>query len=202
MGNAAVQTVPDTQSPDAGENVEYWYRQLKGAQMRMNAARLEMGGLLELIRRDELWQGKAESFQDFLEEERITRTSAYQYMRVMRKIYFELDLSDVEMAMLSVANMRVLDEACKIMTRENKDQLISMLITLSAEDALSEISSMRIAQGMKGNDWKEEFECKCGGKGASLVETTNRNHRCPACSRVYGRDGRLIYDGPESEESK
>ena len=62
---------------------EVLYRRLKAVQRDFGMARFELGTLLEVFRSNEtLWQGKASSFNSFLEEERIQANGAYQFMRV------------------------------------------------------------------------------------------------------------------------
>lgn len=115
---------------------EVLYRRLKAVQREFGMARFEMGTLLEVFRSNEnLWQGKAASFNAFLEEERIQANGAYQFMRVAKKFVLELALSDSELAELACVNFRILDMAARIITPENKDEVIPLLVALGERDA-------------------------------------------------------------------
>lgn len=114
---------------------EISYKLLKAAQQKFGAARMEMGVMLEDIRRNEAWKGRAASFTAFLEEERINERAAYQYMRVAKKLFYELGLTDAEFADIATCNMNVLDLACQVITAENKEDVLSMLAALSERDA-------------------------------------------------------------------
>lgn len=123
--------------PDAefGDEVASFHRLLHQAHRRFGEARIEMGALLEVIRSKALWRGRALSFTAYLEDERINETSAYQYMRVAKRFFYELRLSQSEIDEISMVGMRLLDQAAKIITKDNKDEIIAMLVCLGERDA-------------------------------------------------------------------
>lgn len=115
------------------------YVMLKSAQRSFGRARFEMGVLLNAIKEKEFWKGRASSFASFLEEERINSSAAYQYMRVTRKLFNELKLSDREFDRLSTVNMGILDIACQMLCEDNKGDLIDVLTSLGERDAKQEL---------------------------------------------------------------
>lgn len=137
------------ESPDSKE-VETFYRLLQQAHRRFGASRIEIGALLEVIRSRKLWQGKASSFGAFLEEERLNDSAAYQYMRVARKFFYELKLSDSELDEISTVNMKLLDMATRVITPDNKDEVLGIVICLGERDARAELEA--IAAGMPPPD--------------------------------------------------
>lgn len=122
---------------------EVLYRRLKAVQRDFGLARLELGTLLEVFRgNDELWKGKASSFNSFLEEERIQANGAYQFMRVAKKFVLELGLSDAELAELACVNFRILDMAAKIITPDNKEEVMALVLALGERDAKVALAEM------------------------------------------------------------
>lgn len=109
---------------------------LAQARVRFGRARLEMGIYLEQIRRSEAWRLRSDTFARFLEEERVNESAAYQYMRVARRFAFELPVDDATMAELAMVSMSILDQAAKIVTAENLDEILAVVTTLSERDAL------------------------------------------------------------------
>jgi len=118
------------------------YALLKNAQQKFCLARLEMGVLLEHIKTTEGWKGRAASFAAFLEEERINDNAAYQYMRVARKMFFELQMTEKEFQDIATCNMNVLDLACQVITSENKEEVLGLLSALSERDARQSLLEM------------------------------------------------------------
>lgn len=127
---------------DRAQRIHLHYRMLKAAQKRFGLARFEMGVLLHLIKEEDLWQGKAESFKDLLQQERINETAARQYMRVARRLYFDLQFTDAEFEALVDVNMSTLDKACPLINQDNKDEMLAMLSTLEARDAKHELNEL------------------------------------------------------------
>lgn len=122
---------------------EVLYRRLKAVQRDFGMARFELGTLLEVFRSNEtLWHGKASSFNAFLEEERIQANGAYQFMRVAKKFVLELGLSDAELSELACVNFRILDMAAKIITPENKDEVMALVLALGERDARVALAEM------------------------------------------------------------
>lgn len=128
--------------PDS-QVIERFYRRLKETQQRYGMARFEMAILLEEVRTKELWKGKAETFAAFLEEERINESAAYQYMRVARKFFYEIKLSDKEFQNLACVNMRILDMAAKIINEENRNDVLDIIMALGERDARLSLSEMQ-----------------------------------------------------------
>lgn len=115
---------------------EVLYRRMKATQRELGLARFELGTLLEVFKNnDSLWRGRAESFNGFLEEERISADGARQFMRIAKKYVLELGLSDEILAELACVNFRILDMAAKVITSENKEEVLAMVIALGERDA-------------------------------------------------------------------
>lgn len=118
------------------------YERLKEAKKRFGLIRLEMGILLDQVHKDEIWRGRAESFGAFLEEERINTSAAYGFMRVARKFFFELQLTDSEFSEIACANMGILELAAQVIDQENKDEVIALINTLGERDAKQALLEM------------------------------------------------------------
>ena len=122
---------------------EYMYRKLKDTQRTLGLARLEMGTLLEVFKNNEaLWRGRSDSFHSFLEEERIQPDGAKQFMRVAKKYVLDLGLSDDILAELACVNFRILDMASKMITPENQEEIIGLLVALGERDARAALNEM------------------------------------------------------------
>ena len=122
---------------------EVLYRRMKATQRELGLARFELGTLLEVFKNNEsLWRGRAESFHGFLEEERISADGARQFMRIAKKYVLELGLSDEILAELACVNFRILDMAAKIITPENKEEVLAMVIALGERDARVALSEL------------------------------------------------------------
>lgn len=122
-----------------GQAVEKYYRLLKKSQRKFGLARFELGVILETVKTKELWRGKAESFKAYLEQERLNGRACNQYMRVARKLFFELQLTDEDFDRLADVGMGTLDTACRVITPGNKEEVINMLTILSERDAQFEL---------------------------------------------------------------
>lgn len=122
---------------------EVLYRRLKAVQREFGLARFELGTLLEVFRaNDNLWKGRGQSFSSFLEEERIQANGAQQFMRVAKKFVLELGLSDTELAELACVNFRILDIAARIITPENKEEVMALVLALGERDAKVALAEM------------------------------------------------------------
>lgn len=122
-----------------GQAVEKYYRLLKKSQRKFGLARFELGVILETVKTRELWRGKAESFKAYLEQERLNVMACNQYMRVARKLFFELQITDEDFDRLADVGMGTLDIACRVTTPGNKEEVINMLTILSERDAQFEL---------------------------------------------------------------
>ena len=115
---------------------ELLYRRLKRTQRTLGMARFELGTLLEVFRtNDKLWGGRAETFRSFLEEERIQADGAKQFMRVAKKYVLDLRLDEDTLGELACVNFRILDLAAKIITPENHEGVLAMVLALGERDA-------------------------------------------------------------------
>jgi len=127
---------------------EVMYRELKSAQRDLGMARFKLGTLLEVFRNnDKLWEGHAGTFAGFLEEERIQYNGAQQFMKVARKFVLELKLSDRELSDLACVNFRILELAAKVITPENKEEVIANLTALGERDARTTLEEMLEGDG-------------------------------------------------------
>ena len=111
------------------------YHRLKEIRRQFGMIRIEMGALLVQVQKRKIWQGRAATFGEFLEGERINKSSAYELMLVADKFFYDLRLSEGELASLADANMNVLSLAAKVITPENKDDILNYLSVLSERDA-------------------------------------------------------------------
>lgn len=112
------------------------YRRLLACKSNFGMQRLELGMLLELFRANPaMWQGRSHSFSAFLEEHHINGSGAYQWMRIARKLILELRLPDETLRELSTASFSLLDAACRIVNRENVDEIVSIVSLLGERDA-------------------------------------------------------------------
>ena len=138
---------------------EVLYRRMKATQRELGLKRFELGTLLEVFKNnDSLWRGRAESFHGFLEEERISADGAKQFMRIAKKYVLELELQDEILAQLACVNFRILDMAAKIITPENKDEILAIVIALGERDArfaLAELSEDSATEQPNGGVPKE-----------------------------------------------
>lgn len=164
---------------DAASLVNSYHHMLKQAQRRFGAARLEIGVLLDIIRSEALWKGRASNFGAFLEENGIKDSAAYLYMRVARKFYFDLQLSESEIEDLSLVSMGLLDLAAKVVTLDNKPEILAILTSLSERDA-------RVAL--------QDF----GGAGSGPPTAFHLERPSPSVSRLY-QHYRLLPDDQRLE---
>lgn len=116
-------------------NGQIIYSLLKAAHRRFGLARFEIGALLCEIKDHSLWEGRAASFAAFLEEERIKSSAAYLYMKVARKLFAELRLSDKDFEQIATVNMSTLELASRVMTHQNMHEIINILSVLGERDA-------------------------------------------------------------------
>lgn len=124
---------------------DVYHRQLRHAKRQFGEARFEIGRLLHHIRERNLWRGKARSFAEYLEAERLNPNAARQYMRVAKKLVIELQLDDTTLAELADVNMSTLDQAARVINPLNADAVLAKLTSLSERDAKYELSQMEPA---------------------------------------------------------
>ena len=112
------------------------YRRLLACKGNFGMQRLELGMLLELFRANPtMWQGRSQSFAAFLEEHHINGSGAYQWMRIARKLILDLRLPDETLRELSSASFSMLDAACRVINRDNVDEIVGIVSILSERDA-------------------------------------------------------------------
>lgn len=117
------------------KDVETLHQLVSCMQHDFGMTRLKLGALLLAVKHHELWAGKAQSFNEYLESLHIRPSAARQYMVVAEKLMFHLKLSDEQLASAVQASMTTLVSACQIMTPQNADDIVSILETLSDRDA-------------------------------------------------------------------
>lgn len=112
------------------------YRRLLTCKSNFGMQRLELGMLLELFRANPtMWEGRSHSFSAFLEEHHINGSGAYQWMRIARKLILDLRLPDETLRELSTASFSLLDAACRVINRENVDEIVGIVSVLGERDA-------------------------------------------------------------------
>jgi len=122
-------------------DIEHVISAVSEAQSDFGMIRLRLGALLLAVKQKDMWRGRAASFNEYLESEKIKLSAANQYMKVAEKLLFELKISDEQLQAISKCSMTTLVKASQMMTRENKDEVISILDTLSDRDANHSIAN-------------------------------------------------------------
>lgn len=109
------------------------------ARIKFGLARIELGSFLHTIRVNNLYQGEAENWEAFLAAENINPNAARQYMSVAQKFVFELNISEEILAKLSLAGITALEKAGRIITPQNKDEIIDAILGLGEKDAIQRL---------------------------------------------------------------
>lgn len=104
------------------------------SQEHFGLIRMKIGALLIAVKDKELWKGRARSFNEYLDDERIKRSAARQYMRVAEKLLIEIKLDESEIKALSKCSITTLVKACDKITRENKEEIVALLESLEDKD--------------------------------------------------------------------
>lgn len=130
------------QTEEQGVLTHQLYQRLKDAQRRFGAVRLEIGTILQAFKDNKLWEGIGENFGQFLEQEKVNSSFAYQTMLIARKFLFELKVTPAEFEKLSLVNMRTLYKAAKVITPENRDDVIDIVTLLHERDAVDALAEM------------------------------------------------------------
>lgn len=115
---------------------------LRIAQREFGMSRIKLGLILASIKEHGHWQGRAETFAEFLEENRINDKAARQYMLVAKRLA-ELGLTEREIEELAYVNMGTLEKACSIMTPANYRDVIDLMTSLSERDAKHELDRIQ-----------------------------------------------------------
>ena len=123
----------DNYTPEDAERV---HQAIAESGMHFGLVRFKIGALLLTVKNEELWRGKARSFAEYLESERIKQPAARQYMRVAEKFLFELKLDDEHLLALSRVSMTTLVKACDRITKSNMSEVVHLLEGLSDRDAI------------------------------------------------------------------
>lgn len=117
-------------------------RGYRAARLDFGLNRIQLGAHLHLIKDHNLWAGLAKTWEEFLATENINSHAARQYITVAKKFVYELDLDEAMLRKLSTAGMSALEKAAKIITDENKDEMLSVLTALSDRDAIQRMVEM------------------------------------------------------------
>lgn len=116
-------------------DVEAVHAAIGQSQSNFGMVRLKIGALLIAVQDKELWRGRAESFGAYLDDHKIKRAAAKQYMGVAEKLLLEFKLTEAEILSISKCSMSTMLKACEIMTRDNREEIIGVLENLSDKDA-------------------------------------------------------------------
>lgn len=114
-------------------------RRYRAVRVEFGLNRIQLGAHLHLIKDHKLWQGIAESWDEFLASENINPNAARQYINVAKKFVFDLDLDDATLRKLSMAGISALEKAGKVINQSNQDDVIAALTSLSERDAVQRI---------------------------------------------------------------
>lgn len=124
------------------DDAELVHLMLEKLHQHFGVVRFKIGALLLAIKYKELWKGKARSFNEYLEGERIKLSAANQYMQVAEKLMFELKLNNEQLVSLSRISMTTLVKACEKINKENADEIVGLLECLSDRDARHALDDM------------------------------------------------------------
>lgn len=114
-------------------------RGYRAARVEFGLNRIHLGAHLHLIKDHRLWEGVAQSWDEFLAIENINPNAARQYINVAKKFVYELDLDDRTLAKLAMAGISALEKAGKVINEGNQDDVIAALTSLSERDAIQRI---------------------------------------------------------------
>lgn len=115
---------------------------LKQVQREYGMCRFRQGVLLKSIKDNGYWQGRSQSFSEFLEEEQINESAARQYMTVAAKL-IELELTEKEIEELACVSMSTLEKACAVMNKGNYREILDLVSVLAPRDARHELDLIR-----------------------------------------------------------
>lgn len=123
--------------------------QIRRSRTALGMSRLRLGTYLVLLRNGGLWRSIScePTFRKFLEAEDIEPRAAHQYMAVAERFVIQLKLSRSELEELARVSMRALQEAAKIITRDNANDVIATLTTLPRTDAQVELRALFARDG-------------------------------------------------------
>ena len=114
-------------------------RGYRAARVEFGLNRIHLGAHLHLIKDHRLWEGIAQSWDEFLAIENINPNAARQYINVAKKFVYELDLDDRTLAKLGMAGISALEKAGKVINEDNQEEVIAALTSLSERDAIQRI---------------------------------------------------------------
>jgi len=115
------------------------------ARMHFGLSRIKMGSYLHIIQENRLWEGKAESWSAFLSSENLQPNAVRQYISVAKVYVFDLDLSDIVLAKLSMAGISAMEKASRVINEENKEEIIATLTSLAEKDAVQRIIELSVS---------------------------------------------------------
>lgn len=102
------------------------------------------GAILHYMKEYDLWQGYADSWNEFCASEAHSYSFAHTAMRLYRKYVLELRLPEDTIDALMARDYTSLDAAAKVITEKNSEEWVGKLLTLSRQDITKEI---RVTQG-------------------------------------------------------
>lgn len=168
--------------------------QYRKSRVNFGLSRMRLGSYLLLIRENKLWDGIAENWESFLAGENINSYAARQYINVARTFIFDMDLPEDVLGRLAVAGITALEKAGRVINDDNRDEMISVLTSLSEKDAVQRIMelssgeepsvnkpSMRMLRMLREfyempPDMQMDFLGKVGGRRKSQLENDQRKH--------------------------
>lgn len=131
--------------------VERSYFMVNSVRQRYGLSRIELGLLLDTIKEQHLWKGKAENFWAYVDDLRLNRSACRTYMNVARKFVIELGVSEAILSQLASCNMSVLDKAAKVCTIDNAVDVISAVLALHQRDAIAVLDELAPENDLKKN---------------------------------------------------
>lgn len=112
------------------------------ARSKFGLARIELGSYLYTMRKNKLFLGMAENWDQFLAQENINPNAARQYANVAEKFIFELNVSEELLSRLALAGITALEKAGRIINERNKEEVLGALTELGEKDAIQRLIEM------------------------------------------------------------
>lgn len=124
------------------------FAHLSDARSEFGRSRLKLGLLLDVVKREELWRGRAESFADLLDDYGLNPKGAQQFMRVARSLFDEHGLPPSTIDQLVCVSMSILELAVRVMTPENRETVVGLVSALKPRDARCALNEMAQCDGI------------------------------------------------------
>lgn len=176
---------------DLGDLVERTFQMTRLVRHEYGMTRLKLGALLDMVSEHELWRGKAASFWGYVDDLRLNRNACRSYIRVARKFVVELSVSDAILAQLAGCNMAVLEKAASVITPDNAEEVISVVLALHQRDALAALEDFdtSFAGRAEADDVSRVFN--------KYLELTD-DRRIEFLNRLRGKEGGRQERGREA----